>query len=68
LSEGLVIQVAKGEDLSQIPDWAKYMHAFNEYTANDQRTTQILLACFDGVLLIQKKKTLICEYNHQNQL
>ncbi|CAG8545827.1 22374_t:CDS:2, partial [Racocetra persica] len=57
---GYVSQVAKGKDLSHAPDrdvkCAKLMHAFNEYVINDQRTTKILLPCFDGVMLIQKKE------------
>ncbi|CAG8534998.1 5600_t:CDS:2 [Cetraspora pellucida] len=55
LFDGFVSQVPNTKDLSQFPDSAKNMHAFNEYVINDHRTTKILLPCFDGVMLIQKK-------------
>ncbi|CAG8745060.1 26881_t:CDS:2 [Dentiscutata erythropus] len=51
---GHVSRVAEGKDLSQVPPSAKHIHSFNEYVANDQRTSQILLPCFDGVSLIRK--------------
>ncbi|CAG8742419.1 1576_t:CDS:2 [Cetraspora pellucida] len=52
---GHVSQVPKAKDLSQFPPPAKHLHAFNEHVANDEKTTQILLPCFDGIMLIQKK-------------
>ncbi|KAJ2489159.1 hypothetical protein IWW37_004198 [Coemansia sp. RSA 2050] len=35
---------------------ARKIHSFNEFVANDPRTTQVLLPIFDGLLLIQKTK------------
>ncbi|CAG8675953.1 16128_t:CDS:2, partial [Dentiscutata erythropus] len=56
LFKGHVSQMTKTKDLSQIPPAAKHIHSFNEYVTNDQRTTQVLLPCFDGITLIRKKK------------
>ncbi|KAF0488002.1 O-methyltransferase [Gigaspora margarita] len=57
LFRGLVSQVAKTKetkDLSQISSTVKHLHSFNEYIANDRRTIQVLLPCFDGITLIRK--------------
>ncbi|CAG8491073.1 7913_t:CDS:2 [Scutellospora calospora] len=52
---GYVSQAAEANDTSQIPSSAKHLHLFNEHVANDSRTTQVLLPCFDGLMLIRKK-------------
>ncbi|RIB09511.1 SAM-dependent O-methyltransferase [Gigaspora rosea] len=57
LFRGLVSQVTKTKetkDLSKISSTVKHLHSFNEYIANDRRTTQVLLPCFDGITLIRK--------------
>ncbi|RIB03628.1 O-methyltransferase [Gigaspora rosea] len=51
---GFVSKVAKPENSREVPPPAKHMHAFNEHVANDPRTTQIILPCFDGLTLIRK--------------
>ncbi|KAF0402416.1 methyltransferase [Gigaspora margarita] len=51
---GFASKVAKPEDSRKVPPLAKHIHAFNEHVANDPRTTQVILPCFDGLTLIRK--------------
>ncbi|RIB09512.1 O-methyltransferase [Gigaspora rosea] len=57
---GSVSQVAEGKDLFYLhpifKSAAEHLHLFNEYVAKDQRTTQVILPCFDGITFIRKRK------------